>query len=226
MRERTTRPDNHNRFMRSIAIGANGDIALGCSVSSSTMFPSIRYTTRKAGDPLGTLKPEQTLQTGSGSQTSSSGRWGDYTAMSVDPADECTFWYTNEYYRTTSEADWNTAVGRVPCTKGRRATDAGVHARGRAAQHRDADHQAETETRLGRSGRRTPARVEGGGERDPRHRGPRQPSRPRCRQAPASATQAPRAREISPPGRRGRRPGSPWVVLRSERETRVCLVSA
>jgi hypothetical protein len=110
-------PDNHNRFMGSIAIGANGDIALGYSVSSSTMFPSIRYATRKAGDPLGTLKPEQTLQAGSGSQTSFSGRWGDYTAMSVDPADECTFWYTNEYYQTTSEADWNTAVGRVPCTK-------------------------------------------------------------------------------------------------------------
>lgn len=109
-------PDNHNRFMGSIAIAANGDIALGYSVSSSTMFPSIRYATRKKGNPLGTLKPEQTLKAGSGSQTLSSGRWGDYSAMSVDPADECTFWYTNQYYQTTSAADWKTAVGRIPCT--------------------------------------------------------------------------------------------------------------
>jgi len=109
-------PDNHNRFMGSIAIAANGDIALGYSVSSSTTFPSIRYAIRKKGNPLGTLKPEETLRAGAGSQTSSSGRWGDYSAMSVDPADECTFWYTNQYYQTTSAADWKTAIGRIPCT--------------------------------------------------------------------------------------------------------------
>jgi hypothetical protein len=51
------------------------------------------------------------MTTGAGSQTDSSGRWGDYTATFVDPSDGCTFYHTNEYYSATSDSAWNTRVG-------------------------------------------------------------------------------------------------------------------
>ncbi len=101
-----------HRFMGSIAMDQDGNIALGYSVSSGSVSPGIRYATRAPGDPLGTLQAEQTLQAGGGSQTSSSNRWGDYSMMSVDPADDCSFWYTNEYYTATSSSTWSTKVGR------------------------------------------------------------------------------------------------------------------
>jgi len=108
-------PDNHDRFMGSIAMDRNGDIALGYSVSSSAMKPAIRYATRLAGDPLGTLGTEATLINGTGAQTSSN-RWGDYSAMSIDPVNGCVFYYTNEYYNADSSNQWKTRVGafRIP----------------------------------------------------------------------------------------------------------------
>ncbi len=102
--------DGHDRFMGSIAMDKRGNIALGYSVSSPTQFPSIRYTTRLATDPLGTMRPEQTLQEGSGSQTGNN-RWGDYSALSVDPSNDCTFWYTNQYYPATTNSTWKTRIG-------------------------------------------------------------------------------------------------------------------
>lgn len=108
--EGTHAPDAHSRFMGSIAMDGAGNIALGYSVSSSTLMPAIRYATRLATDPLGTLQAEQTLVAGGGVQTGSS-RWGDYSAMSVDPVDDCTFWYTNEYYQSTSSVGWSTRIG-------------------------------------------------------------------------------------------------------------------
>ena len=103
-------PDNHDRFMGSIAMDRNGNIALGYSVSSTAQFPSIRYAVRTPSDPLGTLQSEATLINGGGSQTGSS-RWGDYSAMNIDP-DGCTFWYTNEYYPVNSTNQWKTRIGR------------------------------------------------------------------------------------------------------------------
>jgi hypothetical protein len=103
--------DGLNRFMGSIAIDVEGNIGLGYSASSSSTFPSIRYATRAPGDPAGTLGADQVLQAGGGSQTSTFDRWGDYSAMSVDPSDSCTFWYTNEFYPATSTNSWNTAIG-------------------------------------------------------------------------------------------------------------------
>ena len=107
--------DGHDRFMGSIAMDGAGDIALGYTVSSSTLFPSIRYATRAPGDPLGTLQPEAVLVDGGGSQNASN-RWGDYSAMSIDPLDDCRFWYTNEFYARTAATSWRTAVGvfRMP----------------------------------------------------------------------------------------------------------------
>ena len=102
--------DGHDRFMGSIAMDGAGDIALGYSVSSSLLHPYIRYATRTAADPLGTLQPEAILVNPNGSQTGSN-RWGDYSAMSVDPANDCSFWYTNQFYRTNASTTWKTRVG-------------------------------------------------------------------------------------------------------------------
>ncbi len=105
-------PDSDNRWMASAAMDVSGNIALGYSVASATTYPSVRYTGRLAADPLGTLpQGEQTLVAGTGSQTSTSYRWGDYSMMAVDPSDGCTFWYTQEYVQTTGSASWQTRIG-------------------------------------------------------------------------------------------------------------------
>ena len=109
----TFAPDTDFRWMGSIAMDKNGDIAVGYSVSSATTFPAVRITGRTPDTsiyPLGTLAPETTLQVGGGSQTGSN-RWGDYTALRIDPSDDTTFWYTNEFYPTSSPASWSTFIG-------------------------------------------------------------------------------------------------------------------
>jgi hypothetical protein len=104
--------DGVHRWMGSIAQDKNGNMALGYSVSNGTdVFPGIRYTGRLAGDPAGVMaRGEQTLIAGSGSQLTSQ-RWGDYTSMHIDPVDNCTFWYTNEYYAASSPNGWQTRIG-------------------------------------------------------------------------------------------------------------------
>jgi hypothetical protein len=112
--------DGLSRWMGSLSVDRMGNMALGYSVSSANLFPSIRYSGRLALDPPGTLAQTETeLQAGTGSQTASFSRWGDYSAMSIDNSDGCTFWYTNEFYTLTGSFDFHTAVGsfRFPnCT--------------------------------------------------------------------------------------------------------------
>ncbi len=103
--------DTLHRFMGSIGIDKKGGIALAYNASSSTEAPSIRYATRLPGDPVGTLQTEVVMQTGGGSQTASS-RWGDYSALAVDPVDDCTFWFTGEYYTANSGNGWTTRIGK------------------------------------------------------------------------------------------------------------------
>ena len=113
--------DDLHRWMGSIAMDGRGHIALGYSSSSGTAFPSVTYSGRLATDPLGTLpQAEVTMMAGGGSQTPimcAGGpcgfRWGDYSAMRVDPVDGCTFWYTQEYITTTSAGNinWRTRIG-------------------------------------------------------------------------------------------------------------------
>jgi photosystem II stability/assembly factor-like uncharacterized protein len=108
----TYAPDANSRWMGSIAMDKFGNIALGYSVSSSTMYPSIRFTGRKPGDLLGTMTvPETTIVAGTGNQTGTGYRWGDYTSMHVDPIDDWTMWYTNEYIQTSGTANWRTRIG-------------------------------------------------------------------------------------------------------------------
>jgi hypothetical protein len=108
--QRTFAPDSDNRWMASIAMDKTGNIGVGYSVSSAVTFPSVRYTGWEVGNPLGILQAETPLATGFGSQTGYN-RWGDYSAMRIDPSDDCTFWYTQEYQATTQSAGWNTRVG-------------------------------------------------------------------------------------------------------------------
>lgn len=126
----TYAPDSDNRWMGSANIDVNGDIAVGYSVSSSVTYPSIRVAGRLAGDPAGQLaQGEETMIAGSGSQTDSQARWGDYSAMQVDPTDGCTFWYTQEYIATTSDDNWQTRIGsfKYPsCVAGPHGTIAGT----------------------------------------------------------------------------------------------------
>ncbi|MCC7278753.1 MAG: hypothetical protein IT487_10620 [Chromatiaceae bacterium] len=99
------------RWMGSIAMDRQGNMALGYSSSSTSLYPSIHYIGRLATDPLGTMPfAEGLIMAGTGSQTGTSARWGDYTAMQVDPVDDCTFWYTNEYLVGTSWNDWTTQI--------------------------------------------------------------------------------------------------------------------
>ena len=104
--EGTYAPDVHHRWMASLGIDGVGNMAMGYSVSSTTVFPSIRYVGRLQNDPLGTMpQGENSLVGGTGS--SSTNRWGDYSALSVDPSDNCTFWYTHERANGT----WSTQIG-------------------------------------------------------------------------------------------------------------------
>jgi len=109
----TFAPDSNYRWMGSIAMDQVGDIAVGYSISSSSVFPSVAFTGRVPTDPAGTMQAETRVVSGSGSQTSQTRtltRWGDYSAMQVDPVDDCTFWYTQEYIKTNGVFNWNTRI--------------------------------------------------------------------------------------------------------------------
>ena len=109
----TYQPDTTWRWMGSAAMDGSGNLAVGFSVSSSSVVPGLRYAGRLATDPLNTLaQGEAVLFAGQGSQTGTSNRWGDYSDLTVDPVDNCTFWYTNEYYPSgSSQFNWRTRIG-------------------------------------------------------------------------------------------------------------------
>lgn len=105
--EGTVAPDGDNRWMGAVAMDGKGNIAVGYNVGSSTTSPGIRYTGRLESDPLGTMpQGEHTLVDGIGNNGSN--RWGDYSAMSIDPVDDETFWFTGEY---ADNGVWNTRIG-------------------------------------------------------------------------------------------------------------------
>jgi hypothetical protein len=113
VQESTYQPDTVWRWMGSLAQDQSGDMALGFSASNASTFPSVRYAGRLVGDPVNTLgQGEAVLFAGLGSQTGSGSRWGDYSDMTIDPVDDCTFWYTQEYYPAgTTSFNWRTRIG-------------------------------------------------------------------------------------------------------------------
>jgi hypothetical protein len=121
--------DGVHRWMGSIAMDAVGNIALGYSVSNGVdVYPGIRYTGRLSSSPLGQMDlGEAVMIAGTGVQTTTNSRWGDYTSMNIDPVDDCTFWYVNEYYEVSglplplpppplpppgTTAPWQTRIGK------------------------------------------------------------------------------------------------------------------
>jgi hypothetical protein len=108
-------PDTAYRWMGSIAMDKDHNIALGYSKSSPSIKPGIYVTGRLGSDPLNTMGAEATVTAGSGVQIGANpfNRWGDYSAMTLDPVDQCSFFYTNEYYRNQQDGnneDWATRV--------------------------------------------------------------------------------------------------------------------
>ena len=108
----TFRPNGTMRWMSSAAFDKLGNIGIGYSASSSSMNPAINVTGRRRTDAKNILRAEQVVFAGTGSQgvTRTLSRWGDYSTMQIDPADECTFWYTTQYIATTGTFNWNTRI--------------------------------------------------------------------------------------------------------------------
>jgi hypothetical protein len=112
----TFSPDKTYRWMGSIAMDGAGNIAVGYSASSSSVFPGISFTGRCAGDTAGVLRSETVLTPGNGSQTGGLSRWGDYSSIGIDPGDDSTFWYTNEYLKSNGSFNWSTLISSFKLT--------------------------------------------------------------------------------------------------------------
>jgi hypothetical protein len=113
--------DSNYRWMGSLTRDNVGDILLGYSLSSTILHPAIGLAGREPSDAPSTLSTEALLCNlgpsicayvipNNGSQPDTSNRWGDYSAMRIDPVDNCTFWYTTEYYMVTLRFDWSTQI--------------------------------------------------------------------------------------------------------------------
>jgi hypothetical protein len=103
-------PDTSYRWLPSIAMDKDGNVALGYSKSSTTVKPGIYVTGRLATDPVGAMGAEVEMQPGLGVQLGAGNRWGDYSAMTLDPIDQCTFYYTNEYLKENGGFNWSTRI--------------------------------------------------------------------------------------------------------------------
>ena len=103
--------DGIHRWMGSAAQDGSGNLALGFSAASTSLFPSVGYTARLESDPLNEMaQGEGSFVTGGGSRTGTTVRWGDYTSMNIDPVDDCTFWFVNMFFATTG-SQWTLRAG-------------------------------------------------------------------------------------------------------------------
>jgi hypothetical protein len=103
--------DGQYRWMGSIGIDKIGNVAVGFSIGSGTQQASIRFAGREITDPLNSMSMDTNMHTGTGSQLANLGRWGDYSSMTIDPVDDCTFWYTTEYLKASGTFNWSTRIG-------------------------------------------------------------------------------------------------------------------
>ncbi len=108
----THAPTSDHRWMGSVAMDRQGNMALGHGVSSGSLFPSIRFAGRAVSDAPGTLGAEASLVEGAGSQVADS-RWGAFSSLALDPADDCTFFYTAAYLKSTGTLNWSTRIGAL-----------------------------------------------------------------------------------------------------------------
>jgi hypothetical protein len=116
-----TDPNPDHRWMGSIAMDKVGNIGLGYSISSNVRNPSIFYTGRLFSDPLGEMTAGEGVMIAGPATQSSINRWGDYSQLTLDPTDDCTFWYTNQYQANPGGFNWHTRIGSFqigPCDTG------------------------------------------------------------------------------------------------------------
>jgi hypothetical protein len=121
----TYAPNASYRWMGSIAMDQVGNIAMAYSVSDSMSKPSIQFTGRQNTDPLGTMESEALIFAGPGAQTAFLNRWGDYSDVTVDPVDGCTFWYTSEYIPFDGQLTGRRALPALRSPTARRHRNAG-----------------------------------------------------------------------------------------------------
>lgn len=108
--QQTYAPDADHRWVASIGMDHAGNVAMGYTTSGTNTSPSVRIAARLATDPPSTINEEIAIQAGSGSQTGFV-FWADYSHMDIDPADDCTFWFTGTYQPITSAMQsWNTRI--------------------------------------------------------------------------------------------------------------------
>jgi hypothetical protein len=105
----TYAPDSTFRWMGSIAMDKAGNMLMGYSVSSRQISPGIRFTGRSVSDPPNQMAAEKQAVPGKGSQQNPE-RWGDYASMSIDPTDDCTFWFSTQYVSQTGKFNWSTSI--------------------------------------------------------------------------------------------------------------------
>jgi hypothetical protein len=119
----TYAPDTSWRWMGSAAMDRAGDVGLGFSMISSSTPGSVAYTAHAGSDPPGVMGQGESVAVNGGGVQAVKLRWGDYSSMSVDPADECTFWYTNEYIPSDGDFNWHTRIASFEVPGCRSAAD-------------------------------------------------------------------------------------------------------
>jgi Carboxypeptidase regulatory-like domain/FG-GAP-like repeat len=132
--DQTTLGDNGiSRWMAAAAQDHQGNLAFEYSLGNESKEPSILYSGRLATEPVGMFRTEAALAKGTGVQTAFGFRWGNFTGMTVDVVDDCTFWMTNQYYTAESQAEspfsWLTRIGKfkfAECTNAPRSTITGI----------------------------------------------------------------------------------------------------
>jgi hypothetical protein len=122
-----------NRWMGSAQMDNQGNLAVGYTLSGVTAghFPSLNFAARAFNDaPGGLFQGEGTLFAGTGVQRGTVNRWGDYSALTLDPSDDCSMWFTSEYYTsTTLTFNWRTRIAKfkfATCTAPAQGTLAGT----------------------------------------------------------------------------------------------------
>ena len=110
----TYAPDSNSRFMGDVAMDGSGNMLIGYTTSSSSMYPGVRAAGRLAGDPPGEMSQgELNVVDGAGFKTSGYYRWGDYSTVSIDPTDDCTFWIAQEYIQDGGSFQWATRIAAI-----------------------------------------------------------------------------------------------------------------
>jgi hypothetical protein len=109
----TYAPNSLYRWMGSAAMDKMGNMLIGYSAASKQTYPSIRYAGRRVTDPPNVMSLEVKAIAGRGSQGETLDRWGDYSSISLDPSDDCTFWFTTQYLGQTGTFNWRTRIFSV-----------------------------------------------------------------------------------------------------------------